>query len=289
MAADAEAVSLAQAELRADRILVRADAENFVVASRLLPRRAREALVAVYGFARLADEVGDAARGDRLALLDALEDELDQAFGGTPRHPLLERLAPVLREHALPREPFARLIAANRWDQQQRPIQSFAELLDYCALSASPVGELVLCIFEQADARNVALSNHVCSALQLIEHCQDVVEDWARGRTYLPAEDLAALGCPPEDLARTPPSPALCRVLAHELGRARELLAAGSELVARLAGFAKLAAAGYVAGGMASCDALERAGFDPGSPRARRRRRDVTRHSARLLLAGARS
>jgi phytoene synthase len=289
MAASAGAGSLAAPELEAARILARAQDENFVVAPRFLPRRAREALAAVYGFARLADEIGDAASGDRLALLDTLELELERAFAGAGRHPLLERLAPVLREHALPRAPFTRLIAANRWDQRHQAIRSFDELLDYCALSANPVGELVLHIFGQADARNVALSNRVCSALQVIEHCQDVAEDRAHGRTYLPAADLAELGCPTEDLARTPPSPALRRVLAHELGRARELLAAGSELVARLRGFARLAVAGYAAGGLATCDALERAGFDPASPRARRRRRDVARHAARLLLAGARS
>ena len=287
MAASASGALLAAPELGSGWILARARGENFVVASRLLPRRERAALLAVYGFARLADEVGDAASGDRRTLLDALEQELDRAYAGTARHPLLARLAPVLREHALPREPFLRLIAANRWEQEHRGIRTFDELLDYCALSANPVGELVLRIFGQADPRNVALSNGVCSALQVIEHCQDVAEDRRRGRTYLPAEDLAGLGCPEEDLAHTPPSAALRRVVEYEIDRARELLAAGTELVARLNGYARLAVAGYVAGGIATCDALERAGFDPGSPRARRRRRDVARHAARLFVARA--
>src|SRR5262249_11787073 len=147
------------------------------------------------------DELGDAARGDRLALLDAAEAELERAYRGEASHPVLRRLAPVLQSHALPREPFVRLIDANRFDQRLREIQTWEELESYCALSAHPVGELVLRIFGQATPANVALSNHVCSALQVIEHCQDVGEDLAQGRVYLPAKDLAQVGCTRADLA----------------------------------------------------------------------------------------
>ena len=228
MAASAESLALAAPELAEERILARSRGENFPVAPALLPRRVREALLAVYGFARLADELGDTAAGDRLALLAALEAELERAYAGSARHPLLQRLAPVLHERALPREPFLRLIEANRRDQRLTRLASFDELLDYCALSAQPVGELVLRIFGQASPRNLELSNAVCSALQVIEHCQDVAEDHARGRVYLPADDLAELGCADAELARLPPSPALRRVLARQLGRARAALASQS-------------------------------------------------------------
>lgn len=274
--------------LDAARLLRRAAGENFAVAPRLLPARWREPLLALYGFARLVDEIGDAADGDRLALLDAVEADLDRAFEGSAQHPVLRRLAPVLRAYALPREPFRRLIEANRWDQRASAIASWQELLAYCALSANPVGELALRVFGHADPPEVALSDAVCSALQVIEHCQDVFEDHAHGRVYLPAQDLALHGCPLADLAGPCPSPALRRVLALELARARELLDAGAPLVARLHGAARAAVAGYVAGGHAACDALERSGFDPNARAAQPRRRDRLRHALRLWRTGAR-
>ena len=161
-------------ELAESRILARAAGENFAVAPRLLPRRQREPLRALYGFARLVDEIGDAADGDRGALLDALEADLLRAFRGEARHPLLQRLSPVIAAHDLPHEPFARLIEANRQDQRLREIASWQELLAYCALSANPVGELVL----QAErivalARNDRLGlgrEHVSQVVHLEPH-----------------------------------------------------------------------------------------------------------------------
>src|SRR5262245_33322201 len=155
------------AEQSPQAVFARAAGENFPVAPRWLPARWREPLWAVCGYARLVDELGDAAPGDRLALLDEAEADLDRAYRGEAEHPVLRRLAPVRRSHALPRDPFVRLIEANRFDQQLRQIASWAELEAYCALSAHPVGELVLRIFGQATPPHVELSNHVCSALQV--------------------------------------------------------------------------------------------------------------------------
>ncbi len=118
-------------------VLARADGENFPVALRLLPRELRRDLLALYGFARLADTLGDEAEGDREALLDALETELDLAFEGRATHPLLRRLEPTLRSHSLPARPFRRLVEANRRDQRVQRYPSFAELRGYCALSAT--------------------------------------------------------------------------------------------------------------------------------------------------------
>jgi squalene synthase HpnC len=280
--------ALRASELAPDRILARAAGENFAVAPRILPRRLREPLRAVYGFARLVDEIGDAAEGDRLALLDALDADLLRAFRGEARHPLLQRLAPVIEAHELPHEPFARLIAANRWDQRLRSVASWQELLAYCDLSANPVGELVLHIFDAATPARIALSDRVCSGLQVIEHCQDVQEDLARGRVYLPAEDRLDARCGDADLA-APRSPVLRGVLAIQIGRARELLAASAPLVAQLTGAARFAVAGYAAGGLAACDALTRAGYDASDPRARRTRGGRLRHGLRLLFTGARA
>jgi len=270
--------------------MARAGGENFPVASRLLPRRVRAHLLAIYGFARLVDELGDAAPGDRMAALDWLEAELDRAFEGSAQHPLLVRLQRTLRDCALPREPFARLIEANRTDQRVGRYETWEQLRGYCALSANPVGELVLRVLGAATPERIALSDSICTALQLIEHCQDVVEDYEAGRVYIPAEDLRRFGCAPELLGgaepgRDTPLPEPLRaVLAFELARARGLLGAGQPLAGQLRGRARLAVAGFVAGGGAALEAIERAGYDVrfGPPRPGRGRRALA--LARVLL-----
>jgi squalene synthase HpnC len=279
----------------ANAVMARAATENFAI-SRLLPRRARSHLLAVYGFARLVDELGDAygASGDagehgglrasrsqdtaveRLAALDWLEGELDRAYAGRAQHPLLVRLEPALRACALPREPFVRLIEANRVDQRVSRYATWADLRRYCALSADPVGELVLAVFGLSTPARIALSDSICTALQLTEHCQDVAEDLAHGRIYLPAEDLARFGCVPADLAADHAGGPLREVLAFEVARARVLFAAGAPLIHELPDVRpRLAVAAFVSGGRAALDAIERAGYDvlPGPPRASRARR----------------
>jgi squalene synthase HpnC len=253
------------------------------VALRCLPRALRRDLLALYGFARLADTLGDEAAGDRLAQLDALEAELALAFAGRARHPLLRGLEPTLRERALPREPFLALIEANRRDQRVTRYATFEELRGYCALSANPLGRLVLCLLGAATRENAALSDAICTALQIAEHLQDLREDLARGRIYLPAEDRARFGCDEAALALSPAPAPLRRLVAFEAQRARELLGQGEPLLARLRGAGRLAVAGFAAGGHAALDALARAQHDPsrGAPRARRR--DLLRHAAALL------
>jgi squalene synthase HpnC len=255
--------------------MARARTENFPVASRVLPRRARSHLLALYGFARLVDELGDAASGDRLDALDWLESELDRAFEGRAQHPLLVRLAPTLRECALPREPFVRLIEANRLDQRVSRYATWEELRGYCALSADPVGELVLGVLGCATPERIALSDSICTGLQLTEHCQDVAEDLANGRVYLPGEDLARFGCTIEELGAQHAGGPLREVLAFEVARARGLLREGAPLIGELHGRARIALAGFVGGGRAALEAIEHAGYDvlPGPPRAGNGRR----------------
>jgi squalene synthase HpnC len=262
-------------------VMARAEGENFTVASRALPRRVRSHLLAIYGFARLVDELGDSAPGDRLAALDWLEADLDQAFQGHAEHPLLIRLQPTLRECALPRAPFARLIEANRVDQRVSRYQTWEELRGYCRLSADPVGELVLGVLGLATPGRIALSDSICTGLQLTEHCQDVAEDFAAGRVYLPLEDLLRFGCTTEELSLAHAGEPLRAVLAFEIARARQLLADGAPLSRQLRGRAGFAVASFVGGGRAALDAIERAGCDvlPGPPRATTARR-------LLVLAG---
>lgn len=250
-------------------ILPLAADENFSVAPLLAGRRARFHLTSIYGFARLADQLGDEGAGNRLALLDELEHELDRAFDGEPSHPLLRRVAQTVRACDMQRGPFLRLIEANRRDQRQARYATFDDLLAYCDLSANPVGELVLHVFGSATPERVALSDKVCTALQLVEHWQDVGEDHARGRVYLPAEDLERFAVGDDDLGAPRASDGLRSLLAFEVARARRLLDAGAPLVGLLHGRGRVAVAGYVGGGRAALDALDAGHHEvlAGSPR----------------------
>jgi squalene synthase HpnC len=245
-------------------VMAQAPSENFPVANRLLPAGVRGDLLAVYGFARLVDDAGDEASGDRLELLDQLEQDLERAFvpGEAPRHALIAALHPAIAKHALPIEPFRRLIQANRQDQEIHRYATFDELVAYCALSADPVGELVLGIFEVATAERIALSNRVCTGLQLVEHWQDVAEDYGRGRIYLPAEDLERFGVVEHELGGCTATHAFKRLMVFEVTRARHLLAEGAPLIRTLTGRAAFAVAAFVAGGRSALTAIERADFD---------------------------
>ncbi len=240
-------------EVRA--IHAQAAGENFPVALRVLPARYRRPLVAIYGFARLADTIGDESAGDRLARLDWLEAEL-----AAPTHPLVRAVEPVMA--AAGPEPFRQLIEANRQDQRVTRYATWENLAAYCQLSAAPVGRLVLTVFGVSTRERIEWSDRVCAGLQLVEHIQDVGEDARRGRVYLPADELARFGCDEHDLLAPSAGPALRAVVAFQADRADALLAAGRELTASLRGWARLAVSGYVAGGRAAVDAVRRAGYD---------------------------
>jgi squalene synthase HpnC len=255
--------------------MAKAGGENFPVASRVLPRRQREHLLALYGFARLVDDVGDEAPGDRRALLDWLDEEVDRVYGGEPTHPLTRRLAATVRACAIPPEPLRALIAANRQDQEVHEYETIDDLLGYCALSANPVGHLVLHVFDAATPERIRLSDAVCSGLQLVEHWQDVAEDLGRGRVYLPQEDLRRFDVTGDHLSAPVAGEPVRRLLAFEVARARRLLDEGAPLVRTLRGRPALAVAAFVAGGRAALDAIAAGGYDVlgATPRPSRRQR----------------
>jgi squalene synthase HpnC len=263
--------------------------ENFPVALRLLPRTPRGQLRAVYAYARFVDDVGDEVHGDRLALLDLVERavrRLPEPYGELPPVDGLRRL---VTECDLPLQPLLDLIEANRLDQRVAAYRRFDDLLAYCRLSAEPVGRIVLQLAGAATAENVADSDRVCCALQVLEHCQDVAEDAAAGRVYVPADDLATAGVTAERLRDTTTAPALRHVLALQVDRALALLAPGRDLVGRLSGWSRFAVAGYVAGGLATVDALRRADYDVLGRHVRPSRAATARHAVHLLRSAERS
>lgn len=245
-----------------DAVMSRAAGENFPVALRILPADLQQHLQAIYSYARLTDNLGDEYPGDRFAALDWLQAQLNDLFAGTPSHPLFRQLAPTVARFGLSRTPFDKLLAANQLDQHKKTCSSWAELMEYCELSANPVGHMVLAVFESATEDRLAASDAVCSGLQVLEHLQDVGEDAGAGRIYLPGDDMKRFGCKPEDLLAPVAGQNLRDLVAYETGRARELIEKGKWLLASLRGYPRLAIAGFVGGGMAGLDAIEAARFD---------------------------
>jgi squalene synthase HpnC len=252
----------------------RENTENFPVALRVLPADVRPHLEAVYDVARVIDDLGDEAPGDRVELLTDFRDDLDAIWtiGPEPTSPVLRRLADTVRAKNLSRRPFDDLIEANLVDQEVMSYPTYADLVEYCELSANPVGRIVLEVFGVSTPERVECSDRVCTALQIIEHCQDVGEDRRAGRIYLPLEDLDKFGVVPTDLDASQASEDVRRLIAFEANRARALLNSGTPMLSQLHGWARLAVTGYVAGGGAALLALRRARWDvlAGIPRARK-------------------
>jgi len=234
-------------------------AENFPVVLGVLPRRHRRALHAVYAFARTVDDVGDRAPGDRVAMLQALDECVSRTWAGEAfdDDPVFAALRRTVVDR-VPERYFHALVRANLQDQRVNRYPTFDALLDYCRLSADPVGRIVLAVFDRHTPPLLELSDRVCTALQLLEHWQDVGEDRRAGRVYVPTEDLLGFGVPESDLDAPTASPALARLMRHEIERAAVILAEGTPLVRRLHGWARCCVAGYVAGGRATVTALRR-------------------------------
>ncbi|MFI6446609.1 squalene synthase HpnC [Kitasatospora sp. NPDC050543] len=230
----------------------------------------------------------------RLALLDGLERDLDRAFESTlsgsaaerPAHPLLRALVPLIDKHGLTPEPFRRLIEANRVDQTTTRYGSYQDLVGYCQLSADPVGRLVLAIAGVATPERIALSDAVCTALQIVEHLQDVAEDLAHGRIYLPADDLRRFGVTEADLAAPTAGPAVRDLIAFEADRARTLLDRGAPLVGTVRGRLRLLLAGFTAGGYAALAAVEAAGYDVLAQEAKPDKRRLAAKAAAIFAKG---
>lgn len=302
-------------------------AENFPVALRILPRPTRADLRAIYDVVRTIDDLGDepmpadiaAAASDpaasdpaasdraasglaasgpavsrlaaaRLAALDEFAADVDRAWSGRrPNAAVLRRLAPVIERRSLDRADIVDLIEANRMDQRIVEHPDMKSLEAYCRLSAAPIGRLVLAVFDgPRDAATLRRSDQVCTALQIIEHLQDVGEDRRRGRIYLPADVRRQHGVLAQDLDGTSASMQLRAAIRFAAAGESMRLRQAAPLLGSLHGWTRVAVAGYAAGGFAALDGIRRTAGDVlgGDPSARRR--DVARHAARLLAGRGR-
>ena len=238
--------------------------ENFTVATRLVPARLRQHLANVYAFARWADDLADEAVGSDAALRDlaAWRAGFEECFAGRPRHPVFVALADTARSTGVGIEPFADLLDAFRQDQVKTRYADRADLLDYCRRSADPVGRIVLALEGCRDPQLVAMSDAICSGLQLVNFWQDIRRDRLAGRVYLPADDMARFAVAEADLDAPRASPALRELVRHEVVWARECFDRGAPLVAAAPRALRPAIAMFLGGGRAVADAIERVGGD---------------------------
>jgi squalene synthase HpnC len=242
------------------RRLARSHYENFSVASWFLPGHLRQHFFNVYAYCRvsddLGDEVGDAAAS--LRLLEEWEAELNACYEGGPRHPVFVALAGTVREFEIPKQEFADLLTAFRQDQTTGRYETFGDLLGYCRNSANPVGHLVLYLCGYRDEERQILSDYTCTALQLANFWQDVSADFAKGRIYLPLEDLRRFGVSEEEIWGSENSRAFREMMRFEVARAREWFAQGLPLVKQVDRKLALDIELFSQGGMEILNAIER-------------------------------
>ena len=236
--------------------------ENFTVVSWFLPRDLRPYFHAVYAFCRSTDDLGDEASGDRLALLDDWERELDLCYTGSPTDPVMVALKDTINRFEIPDRPYRKLIEANRMDQRQHRYPTYLDLLHYCEHSANPVGHMVLYLLGHKDQERQRLSDATCTALQLANFWQDVGRDWDMGRIYLPLEDMERFGYTEEELAGGVVNEQFRTLISFEVGRTAELFREGSALVSTLEGRPRLDVALFTQGGQAVLAAIRRQRYD---------------------------
>jgi len=264
--------------------------ENFPVASRLVPARLRPAVVAVYRFARAADDLadeGDAPADTRLAALDTFERALDAIERGeTPPLAPFPALAAAVRAHALPVAPFRALLSAFRQDVTTTRYATRDDLLDYCTRSANPVGRIMLALFDVDGADELRASDAICTGLQLANFWQDVAIDAAKGRLYLPEEDLVRFGLRGQDVLAGCPGPGWPALMAFETARTREHFAAGRPLLASLPLRLRLEIGAVIAGGSRILDRIDAVRGDVFRRRPTLTRADWAAVALRTLFPG---
>ena len=238
--------------------------ENFHVASWFLPRELRPHFHSIYAYCRvsddLGDEVGDPAQA--LALLDLWGRELDACYEGRTRHPVFVALAETIRDCFIPKEPFADLLVAFRQDQKVTRYNTIDGVLAYCRYSANPVGRLVLYACGDANEENFRLSDATCTALQLANFWQDVREDFARGRVYIPKNDMEVFRVSEAQIAEGIVTPEFRGLMRCEVDYARSLFEEGLPLIGQVSRDLALDLDLFSRGGLEILRAIERQDYD---------------------------
>ncbi|HKX37070.1 MAG TPA: squalene synthase HpnC [Burkholderiales bacterium] len=236
--------------------------ENFPVASLLLPAKHRGPIAVIYRFARTADDFADEGDDPPELRLAKLEDYRSKLFHPDAGDPLFRAVHRIIGEHSLPRQLFADLLDAFSQDVTRKRYATYAEVLDYCRRSANPVGRLLLHLFKRTTESELAQSDAICTALQLINFWQDADIDYARGRIYLPQDEMAAHGVGERHLAEKLCDPAWQSLMKFQVARTRALMLKGAPLGRSLPGRIGLEIRATVQGGLRVLEKIERAGYD---------------------------
>jgi squalene synthase HpnC len=235
--------------------------ENFPVASLLLPAPLREPVEIIYRFARSADDFADEGNDPPQVRLQKLNDYRAQL--AAPSTPLFRNLEKIIREHDLPVQLFADLLDAFTQDVTHKRYEDFPQLMGYCRRSANPVGRLLLHLFKRTSDLELRQSDAICSALQLINHWQDVDVDYVKdNRVYLPQEDMARFGVSERHLREKICDPAWRALMKFQVERARNLILQGAPLGRALPGRVGLEIRATVQGGLRILEKIERVGYD---------------------------
>jgi squalene synthase HpnC len=240
--------------------VARSHYENFTIASWLMPRQMRRHMHAIYAFARIADDFADEERS--IAKIDEWERELELAYAGTPRHPVMVAIADTARRYGIPREPFTDLLVAFRRDVTFQGFETMEDLLGYARYSANPVGRLVLYLFGYQDGERQRLSDQICGGLQLANFWQDIAIDRAKQRIYIPRHDLERFGVMPQDLQEGRMMAGFIALMKHEVGYARDMVMSGAALASLVDRRLRRDILMFAGGGLAILRAIERAGYD---------------------------
>jgi squalene synthase HpnC len=239
--------------------------ENFPVASLLLPRRKRPFVAAIYAFARTADDFADEGAVPAAERLDRLEDwgqRLDAAFKGEAHDPVFIAIAETAAQTGVPKSLLSALLEAFRMDVTTTRYATFQELHRYCEHSANPVGQLVLHLFDQGRPETIALSDSICTGLQLTNFWQDLRVDWEKGRVYIPLEDLKHFGYTESQIAEGVLNDAFRALMKFQVARAREFLLAGLPLLGMVGLRLRCELAPTIRGGLGILRRIEAAGYD---------------------------
>jgi squalene synthase HpnC len=259
----AQASTLEEARAWCQR-LAESHYENFHVTTWFLPKRLRPHFHAIYAYCRVSDDLGDEV-GDpaaALALLDLWGQELDACYRGEARHPVFVALAETVRACDIPKQPFADLLVAFRQDQTVTRFPAMADVLGYCHYSANPVGRIVLYACGYRDQERFALSDETCSALQLANFWQDVRVDYAKGRIYLPLEDMQRFGVTEADIAQGRCTPQFRELMRCEVDYARAMFHRGLPLIGKVDRELALDLDLFSRGGLEILRAVERRNYD---------------------------
>lgn len=242
--------------------LAKSHYENFSVVTWALPRDRRKHFYSIYAFCRSVDDLGDEHKGDRISALDHWAEDLERCYTGTPNSPYLLALQETIRVFDIPRDPFLKIIEANRMDQRVTRYATYKDVEFYCQHSANPVGHLVLYVSGYRDDERQSLSDFTCTALQLTNFWQDVVRDFNIGRVYIPQEDMRQFGYTEEQLACRTVTDSFRKLMAFEVERTRSIFDNGMPLIDTLEGNLKLDIALFTKGGLAVLDAIQNQHYD---------------------------